>query len=280
MGGKSLALQVLAFPDDAAGALVRAEPLLRRQPVRHTLLLTLLTVRAAQPQPGRYWVALRGGRAVGVAFHSPLEYRAVISPMMRPAVHAVAEAMWDSGAALPGVSGEPHTAVQFAAKWAQLAKASPAPTRALQLYEARRVREARKPSGRYRAARRSDRATLIEWVTALRAETREPEIDAAAYVDRALAAGQLSVWDDHGAATMAATSAPVAGVVRVIGVYTPTARRARGYAGACVAQLTRDVLAAQQRCVLYADVADPVATGVYRRIGYVAVSELLTLMFS
>ena len=41
--------------DDAARVLDEAGPFLRSKPVEHNLVLTLLTERAAHPEPGRFW---------------------------------------------------------------------------------------------------------------------------------------------------------------------------------------------------------------------------------
>jgi uncharacterized protein len=79
---------------------------------------------------------------------------------------------------------------------------------------------------------------------------------------------------------MAANSEPVEGVVRVQGVYTPPERRNRGYAGACVASLSRRMQEAGHRCILYTALGNPTSNSVYRRIGYRAVAEGLRYRFT
>jgi len=75
---------------------------------------------------------------------------------------------------------------------------------------------------------------------------------------------------------MAAASASAAGVVRVSTVYTPPENRARGYAQSCVEALTKRILSQSHRCALFADLKNPTANAVYRRIGYQPVTEMLT----
>lgn len=48
---------------------------------------------------------------------------------------------------------------------------------------------------------------------------------------------------------------------------------------ACVAELSSGLVAAGQRCILYADLGNSVSNSVYRRIGYEAVAECLRYRF-
>jgi predicted GNAT family acetyltransferase len=62
-------------------------------------------------------------------------------------------------------------------------------------------------------------------------------------------------------------------------VYTPPEHRGRGYAQACVGELSRQMRAEGQRCMLFADLGNPVSNSIYRRLGYRAVVELLKYRF-
>jgi predicted GNAT family acetyltransferase len=79
---------------------------------------------------------------------------------------------------------------------------------------------------------------------------------------------------------MAAHTDPVAGVVRLQYVYTPPEQRGRGYAQACVGELSRRMRADGHRCMLFADLGNPVSNSIYRRLGYRAVAELLKYRFA
>jgi predicted GNAT family acetyltransferase len=73
---------------------------------------------------------------------------------------------------------------------------------------------------------------------------------------------------------MAWLSPPVAGVVRVSGVYTPPERRRRGYASGCVAAISQVALErGAAACVLYTDLDNPTSNTIYQRIGYRPVVE-------
>ena len=80
--------------------------------------------------------------------------------------------------------------------------------------------------------------------------------------------------------SVAANSEPVEGVVRIQAVYTPPEKRNRGYAGACVADLSKRMLEERYRCILYTDLGNPTSNSVYRRVGYRAVAEALRYHFA
>ena len=73
---------------------------------------------------------------------------------------------------------------------------------------------------------------------------------------------------------MAARTEAVAGVSRIQAVNTPPGLRRRGYASAGVAALSANVLARGLRCVLNASLNNMVASSVYQRLGYRAVSDV------
>jgi uncharacterized protein len=98
-------------------------------------------------------------------------------------------------------------------------------------------------------------------------------------VERRLAAGLFWLWEDGEPTAMVANAKPVEGVVRLQAVYTPPDRRNRGYAGACVGDLSRRMRDEGHRCMLYTDLGNPTSNSVYRRIGYNAVAEALRYRF-
>ena len=56
---------------------------------------------------------------------------------------------------------------------------------------------------------------------------------------------------------------------RLLLVYTPPEYRGRGNASACVAALTRQLLErGWDWCALFVDTDDPVASGLYRKLGF------------
>ena len=265
---------------DPATALARAGDFLVTDPVRHNVILTLLHGRVARAVAGRYLVVSAAGHVAGVAFQSPLTFIATITPMTSDIVDACVDVFAGQPPALPGVSGEAGSAARFAGQWTERTKSAAVPRQGQRIYEARSIVEPAGVPGALRRAEDGDRALLVEWLRAFSADTGEPVDDAEETVQRRVAAGQFWLWQDGGPVSMAAVTSPVAGTVRVQAVYTPAARRNRGYAAASVARLSSLVLREGTRCILYTDLANPVSNSIYRRMGYRTVAEVLRYQFA
>jgi GNAT superfamily N-acetyltransferase len=270
----------VVFSEDPAFILSEAREFLGSQPVLHNLVLSILHARVQEPEPGRYWMARAGGETVGVAIQSPLRFAATLTPMRHEAVTAIVEATVEAGVSLPGVNGEAATAATFAGHWSERRKSGARPFEGNRIYEFLAPEEAPDTMGTLRQAGSRDRDQVIAWMRAFQVEIGEPDDDTELRVDRWLAGEHIWLWEDSGeTVSMAAGRDPVAGVVRVSGVYTPPELRSRGYAAACVSALSRRSREAGNRCILYTDLGNPTSNSVYRRIGYRAVAEALRYRF-
>jgi len=270
----------VTFTDDPARVIDRAGAFLATEPCLHNVILTLLHTRSVNPVPGRYWVASRAGRVAGVVFQSPLHFPALLSLMDAGVVGALVDAIAAAGVALPGVNGEAGTAARFAGCWTERSRTGATPAGGQRIYEVDTVSSWAPVPGQFRGAVAGDRDLLVTWTRAFQDEIREPADDPARIVDERLPAGFFWLWDDDGPASLACRSAPVAGVVRIQMVYTPPGSRRRGYGRACVAEVSTRIRAEGNRCMLYADLANPVANAMYRALGYRAVAEALRYDFA
>ena len=268
------------FSEDPAFVITRADKFLSSEPVLHNLILSILHSRVAQGDPGRYWIALHGEDAVGVVVQSPLEYPATLTPMGPQAVIALVDAIAEAGVTLTGVNGDAATASSFAGQWSERCKSAATPFQGTRLYELLELAAAPGTEGHLRQAGPRDRSLMILWTCAFQDEIGESANDAELRVDRALAAGQIWLWDRDGAPTsMAVSREPTQGVVRLSGVYTPPEKRELGYAEACVHALSKHLRERGYRCVLYTDLGNPTSNSIYRRIGYKAVAETIRYRF-
>jgi predicted GNAT family acetyltransferase len=94
--------------------------------------------------------------------------------------------------------------------------------------------------------------------------------------EQRVAAGEVYLWCDPEPRSMAGSARPTAHGVAVNAVYTPREWRGRGYATACVAEISRRMLASGfDFCVLYTDLANPTSNAIYTRIGYRPVRDFL-----
>ena len=268
----------VAIVDRPESVIEAAGGFLSSQPVANNLILSLLAERMAYPQAGRYWVATDGHEPLGVVLQSPLDFPAAITPMPAHAVAAVVRAIAGAGVALPGVSGEAGTAALFAGHWAEVTGRGATPFSGLRIYELAGAPAPAQATGRLRPAEAGDCGLLLEWMQGFGDDTGERHMPEEV-LTRRVAAGLFWVWDDDGACSVAAHTAPAGGVTRIQAVYTPPAQRGCGYAGACVGALSARLHDAGHRCILYTDLANPVSNKLYRRLGYRAAIECLRYRF-
>ncbi|MEX1255009.1 MAG: GNAT family N-acetyltransferase [Dehalococcoidia bacterium] len=262
--------------DDPGWVLEHGATFLNAEPVLHNVILTLLHEREAHGEPGRYWLATEAGAPAGLVFQSPLTFFASLACMTPEVIEAMVDAISEEGVALPGVIGEAATAARFAGQWTERRKSAARPLDGQRVYEIENVAEGALVSGQFRKGLRENRDLIVSWLREFQEEVGEgggsdPEL----IVDRR----QYWLWDDGRPVSMAGSTEPVEGVARVQAVYTPPANRNRGYAGACVGELSRLMLEGGRRCMLYTDLGNPVSNSIYRRIGYRAVAEVLRYRF-
>jgi predicted GNAT family acetyltransferase len=269
----------VTFSEDPAWALAEARAFLASEPALHNLLLTLLSARAAHPEPGRYWLAYEDGAVAGVTFQSPLHFFAVVSPMKPAVIEATVDAIVERGVALPGVNGEATTAARFAGQWTERRKSGAAPMQGQRLYELVSLEVRGGIAGGLRQATAADRELVRRWMLRFQEDVGELPNVSEAFVERRIDAGEIHLWEDGEPVSMAAYSPPVEGVVRVQCVWTLPERRKRGYAEACVAELSLGLQRRGYRCILYTDLGNPISNSIYRRIGYRAISEGLRYRF-
>jgi predicted GNAT family acetyltransferase len=146
------------------------------------------------------------------------------------------------------------------------------------VYRLSRVEPLPPTSGRLRPATTDDLDLLTEWVAAFEAEALAAVLPQSTRgsVERRISAGDVYLWCDPEPRAMAASARPTKRAVAVNGVYTPPEWRRRGYATACVAELSTRLLARGfEFCVLYTDLDNPTSNAIYMRIGYRPVGDSL-----
>jgi len=261
--------------------LERARPALLRQPVRNSLVLSILESRRLDPLPGRYWAVSRAGRQLGAALQTPPHMPILLAPMPAAAARALAVQIAAAAGAVPGVIAEAATAAAFAGQWSEASGGAVFPEEGERLYRLGRLALPPAPSGRLRPATGPDKPFLLQWWRAFAAETgAQGEVAAERAVTNDLGAQRLFVWDDDAPRSMCRATAGVAGVSRIGLVYTPPQDRGRGYATAAVAALCQRLRRDRGTVpVLYTQLANPTSNRIYRRLGFRAVAEILRYRF-
>jgi len=261
---------------DPVVALTAAGDFLATRPIEHNIHLTILHARIAEHVPGHYWWVERGKRPIAYACQSPLSFALGITPMDRDTTEGLVDAIAAAAPELPGVIGDATTAAVFAATWAERMHVPAFPVEAQRIYRLGTLVPLRDVPGLLRPANERDRELLVRWTEGFVRDTSTGDpTDTGEEVDRRLRDGRLTIWDVGEPVSMAMTRAPAVGVARVAGVYTPPEHRGRGYASACVAALSAQVLATDAgTCILFTQLDNPTSNAIYRAIGYEPVAEI------
>jgi predicted GNAT family acetyltransferase len=273
------------FTDDVHGFLAATGDFLRSSPVVHNLVLSIADQRRTDGTPGRWaWAAAAGGEVVGAVAQSPTAFAATATPMPATAARALAVTLAESGADLPGLTGEAAVAATFAGAWATERGVPVRPTWGQRLYRLGSLRPPTGVEGALRPATAADVATLVAWDVAFETETgltRPAGIDRDEVIARRVAEGAWWVWEAGGEPTSGAfASPPLAGASRIGAVYTPPEHRGRGRAAALVAGISAHLRShGAPHCLLYTQLENPHSNRIYQRLGYEPVAEVLAYAF-
>jgi predicted GNAT family acetyltransferase len=187
---------------------------------------------------------------------------------------------------LPAVRGTRSTATAFSRAWVEATGVGATVGFQETLYRLDELHEPAGVAGDVRPACPDDDELLAEWFDAFFVEAfgKPSNRDASRDVLRAVAAagGTVVLWtlDDEPVA-MARVHGCLLGMARIGPVYTRPQSRGHGYGAAVTAAAVRHAWRDHARnVVLFADVANPVSNGVYRRLGFVPVAEHVQYEFA
>lgn len=228
------------------------------------------------PQSSRELAAELSARPVPV----PAALPAVEPPAVRTA--APADPAATRTGPITGVRGDSEAARAFAEAWRDRTGAVLHTDRELRIYRLGALAPRPVPPGRARVAGAADRELLLRWQERFAEDIGEPSPGGTRAVDDALAYGGRTLWEVDGIpVAMAGSTAPEDGAVRIVAVYTPDELRGRGYAGAVTTAVSRAALRSGARDVLLAaDLANPISSGLYQRLGYVPVRDHVSISFA
>ncbi|TSB30088.1 GNAT family N-acetyltransferase [Streptomyces benahoarensis] len=275
---------------DVDGFLARAGDFLRSRPALHTMPLTV-TERLRTRGPDAYGSGscvfgrlVRAGE-VRATFHR-LPSRGLSPTALTPEdADALAAHLADLGYALPYVSAHHRTAAAFADAWQRHTGATPTLRQRLHLYRLGTLTPPTpRPEGRGRVLGARDHDALLRWCDAFVTAVGEtPAIDAASWAASRFADKRFTFWEtpDGTPVSLAGSTAMIGGMVRVDPVHTPSHVRGRGYAGAVTVEVSRAALAAGATdVVLFTDPANATSNALYRRLGYVRVTDFAVYDFA
>jgi GNAT superfamily N-acetyltransferase len=197
------------------------------------------------------------------------------------AARAVAGAWHQAGRRLPGAVGDGTSGAAFVARWAELSGAEATVEMREGVHVLRGFAPADGVPGSARPALPADLDLIMAWLHAFVDEAVPGHVgaDRAEELER-IRRGQYLLWEDGDApVALAGLREPAGGFGRIGPVYTPPERRRRGYAAAVTTVATRRLLDAGATPMLHTDLANPTSNGVYARLGYDQVGELIRWAF-
>jgi uncharacterized protein len=275
---------------DPVPFLERAQPFLETQESANGLILGVALRLRERPERSAYppylaTVDSAAGELNLVAVMTPvnnilLSGAAQLEPA---ALQALAENLLANGWQVPGVTAENHLAQGFAETFARLAEKTRRTAMRLRAYELREViPPPNPPAGFLRPATLADLETLIPWRAEFTRESlhEEPPDDLREMLTHLIQTGGIVIWEDGGPVSTAAKTRPTPHGASVGAVYTPPAFRGRGYASACVAALSQQILdSGKDYCTLFTDLDYPTSNSIYQKIGYRPLCDFYTIHF-
>ena len=255
-------------PHADAGEFARlARPLLEPDPVRHTIALTALDALCrGRAEPALLLTVHDDDRLAGVVLRTA-GWPLVLSALPAALADVVAEHLCTVEHEVDAANGPVTSVEAFAAAYTGRTGATAHVAMRERLH---RLSTLTPPSGVAGAARP--------------AEGRDVDLIATwqlAFLHEAVAHGGLVLWEVDGEPVAYASARPAtAGMSRVGPVYTPPARRRRGYAGAVTAAATRWALDHGARHVaIFTDLDNPTTNRLYPRLGFRPVHDVLEVRF-
>ncbi|MER7575969.1 GNAT family N-acetyltransferase [Streptomyces sp. NPDC126514] len=278
--------------EDIDEFLAHAGDFLRSRPALHNTPLTDMAkqrLRAADaPGAGTtVFGRLESEGEVRAVFYRTPRGRLTLTPLTAEQAATLAPHLAALGISPSDVIADHDTATAFAESWHRHTGAEPVPFWRTHLYRLGTLTPPQPPpAGRGRVTGEKDRRQVVRWCREFCVEVGEQSsldlIDAGSWEASRFGDRHFTFWEtpDGTPASMAAATSMAAGMVRVDPVYTPAPLRGRGYAGAVTAEVSRAALAAGATdVVLYADPANPTSNAVYRRLGYVHLTDFTGYRF-
>lgn len=269
---------------EPAQFLERAEPFLMGSEAENVLMLGICGPNRSRRRvfaDSAYLATVESsGAVVACALRTP-PYKALISRADRGALETLVDDLAAKYEVLPAAAGPEPSIRLFAELWSARTGAAARLGMRHRLFETRRVLSPSRPPGALRVATEADLLTVGSWAEAFFEEAGldDPSDPREIARDR-IREGSIFVWDDPHPVSMAGWAGRTKRTARVNLVYTPPEFRRRGYASACVADLTQQLLEeGLVLCCLYTDLANPTSNKIYQAIGYRPVCDVTDFHF-
>jgi predicted GNAT family acetyltransferase len=229
-----------------------------------------------------WWVVEDDAGVVRAMMMRTAPHDLVLSPMPLAMVDAAAAAVIDREPHIPGISGSKPLVESFLARYCALSHQELRGTieRTILVYVLGSLTAPAPGSGMMRAATPSEFDLLLMWWSGFADDTGVERHGLSEGLRASLDDGRVFLWVDKGVPVCALAHSPIvdvpSGAVARIGpVYTPREMRRRGYAGQLTAAVSAQLSDQGLGLMLFTDAANATSNGVYTRLGYEKVDEIV-----
>lgn len=273
--------------DDVCVFSERVQPFLLKNEALHCLMLGLCTtlIRTNEYSEPPYLAYVEdGGEVIAAALRTP-PHRLVVSDTAHVAALnlIIADAYWLYGDSIPGAHVPNWLSADLAWCWTAVSGKSAHLNMSQRVYQLEKVNSLHSAVvGEMRRFESSDRALITDWMVGFHADaltpisTEQAEQITYRYLTAHPDVRGLVFWiAGDTPVSMAGYAGPTPHGIRVGPVYTPPQHRRKGYASACVAALSQELLNAGRRyCFLFTDLSNPTSNHIYQQIGYEPVAGI------
>jgi predicted GNAT family acetyltransferase len=229
-----------------------------------------------------WWIIEDDERNVRGMMMRTAPHKLVLSPMPNEALVPAVDAVLERDPEIPGVSGSRDLAQSFLTRFIQVSGRAlrVEVERAILVYVLGTLVDPAPSGGYWRTGEQDDFELLLTWWNGFADDTDVERHGLEESVRTALSDGRIYLWIDADRPVCAVAhslvvATPSGSVVRIGPVYTPPAERRRGYAGRLTAAVSSRLLQRGHGLILFTDAANKTSNGVYTRLGYQKVDELV-----
>jgi RimJ/RimL family protein N-acetyltransferase len=256
---------------------------LMRQERENNVPLGIIRGLVNTPNDAALMIAIEdSGHPICAAVMTP-PFKLVVSSGPPAAAALLAEHLRAEGIAVPGVTANAAMSDAFANAWRQHHAGDVGRGIEIKLFSLGAAPPKPPTLGTLRAATAAEILLLRDWSAEFFTDAGLPPDERDSFIaslDERIAVSRLWLWDNGGPVCMLGHTETTPRTARIGPVFTPRSVRGKGYATAAVSELTRRLLAGGRTwCLLFADVANPTSTDMYRRIGYEEVCLFREYMF-
>jgi hypothetical protein len=261
------------------------EPFLVKREAENNLLLGLIPLAMNYSSSPYMGCVEHEDEVIAVALRTPPR-GLILSTMDETAsLELIAQDVYALFGSLNSVSGPRPIVSAFVDYWRARSGQSYRLDMQMGNYCLEHVRPVANVRGEGRRAAEQDRGLLVEWFHAFENEAfgTADRVEAEEAINRwfKTPSSIILLWFDEGRpVSLAGSSRPTPHGIRIGPVYTPPEYRGHGYASACTAALSQQMLDSGYRyCFLYTDLSNPTSNRIYQNIGYEPVCDIDSYRF-